>query len=102
MAEDLTITTERVDDIPVLLAQLGRMWVVQLLEEAATRLTHLSLPQRHSQYVRTSTLAERAFAEERRSTKVIPHLGDEGSLVKLVFAVLIRVGERWGKWKVQR
>ena len=47
--------------------------------------------------VRTSNLAERAFEEERRRTKVIPHLWDEGGLVKLVFAVLIRVSERWGK-----
>jgi len=45
----------------------------------------------------TANLAERAFEEERRSTKVIPQLGDEGSVVKLVFAVLIRVSERWGK-----
>jgi hypothetical protein len=28
---------------------------------------------------------------------VIPYLRDEASLVKLVFAVLIRVSERWGK-----
>jgi transposase-like protein len=47
--------------------------------------------------VRTSNLAERAFEEERRRTKVIPHLGDEQSLLKLVFAVLIRVSDRWGK-----
>ena len=55
------------------------------------------VPQRHQQYVRTSNLVERAFVEERRRTKVIPHLWDEGSLVKLVFGVLIRVSERWGK-----
>ena len=35
--------------------------------------------------------------EERRRTKVIPHLFEEGSLVTLVFGVLIRVSERWGK-----
>ena len=40
---------------------------------------------------------ERAFVEERRRTKVIPHLFAEGSLVNLVFGVLIRVSERWGK-----
>jgi putative transposase len=68
-----------------------------LLEDAEASLNHLSVPQRHQQYVRTSNLAERAFEEERRRTKVIPHLWDEGSVVKLVFAVLIRVSERWGK-----
>ena len=35
--------------------------------------------------------------EERRRTTVIPHLFAEGSLVNLVFGVLIRVSERWGK-----
>jgi transposase-like protein len=68
-----------------------------LEDDAEASLNHLKVPARHRQYVRTSNLAERAFAEERRRTKVIPHLWDEASLVKLVFAVLIRVSERWGK-----
>jgi transposase-like protein len=66
-------------------------------DDAEASLNHLYVPQRHQQYVRTSNLAERAFEEERRRTKVIPHLWDESSVVKLVFAVLIRVSERWGK-----
>jgi putative transposase len=68
-----------------------------LLDDAKASLNHLYVPPRHQQYVRTSNLAERAFEAERRRTKVIPHLWDEGSVVKLVFAVLIRVSERWGK-----
>lgn len=68
-----------------------------LLDDAEASLNHLSVPQRHQPYVRTSNLAERAFEEERRRTKVIPHLWDERSVVKLVFAVLIRISERWGK-----
>jgi putative transposase len=68
-----------------------------LLDDAEASLTPLYVPQRPQQYVRTSNLAERAVEEERRRTKVIPHLWDEGSVVKLVFAVLIRVSERWGK-----
>lgn len=68
-----------------------------LLDDADASLNHLYVPQRHQPYVRTSNLAERAFEEERRRTKVIPHLWDERSVVKLVFAVLIRVSERWGK-----
>jgi putative transposase len=68
-----------------------------LLDDAQASLNHLYVPQRHQQYVRTSNLAERAFEEERRRTKVIPQLWEEGGLVKLVFAVLIRVSERWGK-----
>jgi transposase-like protein len=68
-----------------------------LADDVAASLNHLKVPLRHRQYVRTSNLAERAFEEERRRTKVIPHLWDEASLVQLVFAVLIRVSERWGK-----
>jgi putative transposase len=68
-----------------------------LLDDAQASLNHLYVPQRHQQYVRTSNLAERAFEEERRRTKVIPQLWEEGGLVKLVFAVLLRVSERWGK-----
>jgi transposase-like protein len=68
-----------------------------LLDDADASLNHLVVPQRHQQYVRTSNLVERAFVEERRRTKVIPHLFDEGSLVHLVYGVLIRVSERWNK-----
>ena len=68
-----------------------------LLDDAAASLNHLAVPKRHQQYVRTSNLVERAFVEERRRTKVIPHLWTEGSLVHLVFGVLIRVSDRWGK-----
>jgi transposase-like protein len=68
-----------------------------LLDDAEASLKPRYVPQRPQQYVRTSNLAERAFEEERRRTKVIPHLWDEGSVVQLVFAVLIRLSERWGK-----
>lgn len=68
-----------------------------LRDDAEASLNHLEVPQRHQHYVRTSNLAERAFVEERRRTKVIPHLQDERSLVQLVFAVLIRVSDRWNK-----
>jgi transposase-like protein len=68
-----------------------------LLDDGEASRNPLSVPQRHQQYVRTSNLAERAFEEERRRTKVLPQLWEEGGLVKLVFAVLIRVSERWGQ-----
>jgi transposase-like protein len=69
----------------------------RLLDDAEASLNHLEVPQRHQQYVRTSNLVERAFVEERRRTKVIPHLWTEESLVHLVFGVLIRVSDRWSK-----
>jgi len=68
-----------------------------LLDDAEASLTQLFVPQRHQQYVRTSNLVERAFVEERRRTKLVPHLFTEASLVNLVYGVLIRVSERWGK-----
>ncbi len=68
-----------------------------LLEDGEASLNHLQVPPRHQPYVRTSNLAERAFEEERRRTKVLPQLWDEGGVVKRVFAVLIRVSDRWGK-----
>jgi len=68
-----------------------------LLDDAQASLNHLLVPQRPQQYVRTSNLVERAFVEERRRTKVIPHLWGETSLVNLVFGVLSRVSDRWGK-----
>jgi transposase-like protein len=68
-----------------------------LLDDAEASLNHLIVPQRPQQYVRTSNLVERAFVEERRRTKVIPHLWAEGDVVMLVYGVLIRVSERWGK-----
>lgn len=68
-----------------------------LLDDAEASLNHLAIPQRHQQYVRTSNLVERAFVEERRRTKVIPHLWNEGDVIMLVSGVLIRVSERWSK-----
>jgi putative transposase len=68
-----------------------------LEDDAEASRNHRKVPARHRQYVRTSNLAERTFEEERRRTKVIPHLGHETSLLKLVFAVLMRVSERGGK-----
>jgi putative transposase len=50
-----------------------------LLEAAEARLNPLTVPQRHQPYVRTANLVARAFVEERRRTKVIPHLFAEGS-----------------------
>ena len=66
-----------------------------LQDDCEASLNHLHVPARHRLYVRTTNLVERSFVEERRRTKVIPHLWDEKSLVKLVFATLIRVSDRW-------
>ena len=44
---------------------------------------------------RTTNLLERAFGEERRRTKVIPHAFGERAVLKLMYAALIRASETW-------
>jgi transposase-like protein len=68
-----------------------------LQEDAEASLNHLLVPVRHRRYVRTTNLVERSFVEERRRTKTIPHLWDEKSMVKLCFATMIRVSDRWSQ-----
>jgi putative transposase len=66
-----------------------------LADDLEASLAHLRVPTRHRINVRTTNLLERTFEEERRRTKVIPRLLDEKSAMKLVFATLIRVSDRW-------
>jgi putative transposase len=66
-------------------------------EDLEASLAHLRLPVRHRINVRTTNLLERSFVEERRRTKVIPRFTSEKSAMKLVFATLIRVSERWSR-----
>jgi putative transposase len=71
--------------------------VKSFAEDLEASLAHLKLPVRHRINVRTTNLLERSFVEERRRTKVIPRFTDEKSAMKLVFATLIRVSERWSR-----
>ncbi len=71
-------------------------------EDLQASLSHLKLPIRHRINVRTTNLLERSFLEERRRSKVIPRLMDEKSAMKLVFATLIRVSERWSRVSVSQ
>ncbi len=71
--------------------------VKSFAEDLEASLAHLKLPVRHRINVRTTNLLERSFVEERRRTKVIPRLMDEKSAMKLVFATLIRVSEKWSR-----
>ena len=68
-----------------------------LQDDGEASLNHLHFPLRHRVYIRTTNLIERTFVEERRRTKTIPHLWDQASLLRLVFAVLSRVSERWAR-----
>lgn len=71
--------------------------VKSFAEDLEASLAHLRLPVRHRINVRTTNLLERSFVEERRRTKVIPRFIDEKSAMKLVFATLVRVSERWSR-----
>ncbi|MCA1838649.1 MAG: IS256 family transposase, partial [Actinobacteria bacterium] len=71
--------------------------VKSFADDLEASLAHLKLPVKHRINVRTTNLLERSFLEERRRTKVIPRLMDEKSAMKLVFATLIRVSERWSR-----
>ena len=55
------------------------------------------VPVRHRIRVRTTTLAERSFVEERRRTMVTGRLPDEKAAMKLVFAPMIRAADRWSR-----
>lgn len=74
--------------------------VKSFAEDLEASLAHPKLPVRHRINVRTTNLLERSFHEERRRTKVIPRFADERSAMKLVFATLIRVSERWSRVSV--
>ena len=71
--------------------------VKSFAEDLEASLAHIRLPVRHRINVRTTNLLERSFMEERRRTKVIPRFINEKSAMKLVFATLIRVSERWSR-----
>lgn len=71
-----------------------------LADDLEASLAHLKLPVRHRINVRTTNLLERTFEEERRRSKVIPRFGDEKSAMKLVFATLMRVSDRWNRVSV--
>jgi transposase-like protein len=83
-----------------LIERFGELYpaaVKSFSEDLEASLAHLKLPVRHRINLRTTNLLERSFVEERRRTKVIPRLMDEKSAMKLVFATLIRVSEKWSR-----
>ncbi len=63
-------------------------------------IAHLRFPLGHRRAVRTTNLLERLFGEERRRTKVIPHAFGERTVLKLMYAALIRAAERWRGIKI--
>lgn len=69
-------------------------------EDLEASLFHLKVPVRHRINVRTTNLLEHSFIEERRRSKVIPRFINEKSAMKLMFATLIWVSERWSRMNI--
>jgi transposase-like protein len=61
---------------------------------------YMQFPIGHHKFIRTTNLLERSFLEQKRRTHTIPKFFDEKSCLKLVYAVLIRVSERWQRVKM--
>jgi len=112
-AEELLAHARAVRDAPTyeageaqaasLIERFGELYpaaVKSFADDLEASLSHRKLPIRHRINVRTTNLLERSFLEERRRTKVIPRFTDEKSAMKLVFATLIRVSERWSRVSV--
>src|SRR5690625_5466659 len=58
-------------------------------------LVHLKYPYGHGRSIRTTSLSERAFVEQKRRNKIIPnHVNNKGGM-KLVYETLIRAARRW-------
>ncbi len=55
----------------------------------------LRLPPAHHTRHRTANLLERTFGEHKRRTKVIPHFFTEEAAMKLSYAVLLAVANKW-------
>jgi transposase-like protein len=96
--------------------EIARLYVAKLVEEYAAIypsamkcsqedlggcLSFMDFPAGHHKHIRTTNLLERCFEEQKRRTKVIPRFLDEKSCLKLVYATLIRVSERWRKVKYE-
>ena len=58
-------------------------------------LNFMEFPSGHHRYIRTTNLIERAFLEQKRRTKIIPQFMNEKSCLKLIYATLIRVSQKW-------
>jgi putative transposase len=64
-------------------------------DDLAACLNHLACPAGHRKRIRTTNLLERAFLEVRRRTRTLPRFFDERGCLKLIFATLMEVSDRW-------
>lgn len=71
-----------------------------LQDDLDNGLNFMLFPAGHHKHIRTTNLLERVFVEQKRRTKIIPRFLDEKSCLKLVYATLIRVSEKWRNVKM--
>jgi transposase-like protein len=69
-------------------------------EDFEACIQHMHFPAGHQKVLTTTNLLERSFVEQKRRTKVIPRFFDEKSCLKLVYATLVRVSEKWRRVKM--
>ena len=69
-------------------------------DDFETCIAHLRVPVNHRRAVRTTSLLERLFVEERQRMKIIPYAFGVKPVFKLMFAAMIRASERWRALKV--
>jgi transposase-like protein len=63
-------------------------------------LNHLRCPASHRKRIRTTNLLERAFLEVRRRTRATPRFFDERGCLKLIFATLMEVSDKWQRLRI--
>lgn len=63
-------------------------------------LNHLRCPASHRKRIRTTNLLERAFLEVRRRTRATPRFFDERGCLKLIFATLMQVSDKWQRIRI--
>jgi transposase-like protein len=74
--------------------------VVCFQDDLEACLNHLRCPAAHRQRIRTTNLLERAFLEVRRRTRAIPRFFDEQGCLKLIFATLMEVSDKWPRLRI--
>ena len=69
---------------------------MQCMEEnLEATLAVLKLPPAHHKRLRTANILERTFGEKKRRTKVIPHFFTEKAALKLSYATMLAVSNKW-------
>lgn len=60
----------------------------------------MAFPDGHQRSIITTNMLERAFEEQKRRTKVIPRFFDEKSCLKLVYATMVRISQKWCRVRI--